>query len=763
MERRLAAILSADVVGYSRLMAADEEGTLAQLKAHRKELIKPKTAEHQGRVVKLMGDGTLMEFASVVDALNFAIDVQRAMAERNVAVPDDRRVIYRVGINIGDIIVDGDDIYGDGVNVAARLQEIADPGGICISAKVHEEVRNKLSIVFEDLGEQAVKNIPEPVRVFRVPLRTVSADMVVTDRKGTSPASWKRSALMTATATLVVVVGIALWIRPWAPTVETASVERMAFPLPDRPSIAVLPFTNMSGDPEQEYFVDGMTEDLITDLSKVSGLFVIARNSTFSYKGRQVKVRQVAEELGVRYILEGSVRRLGDQVRINAQLIDATTGGHLWAERYDGTLENVFALQDQVTQQIVVALAVSLTDQDQTQVGQNETNNPEAYDAFLQGWNYYRRGTPDDFAKAIPYFKQAVQLDPNYGRAYSALAAVYWYSMWSGWTWSLALGMDQASVFYEKYLRAAKKDPSALTYQVASEHAAARRRKPDRALSEAERAIALDANSPAGYLAMANALLKAGRPAEALENVRTAMRLDPHYPASYLTRLAQAQFALGRYQDAAATLEQAAKRNPEDDWTYVYLAAAYGHLGREEDAMAAVRKADALRAKLGWGPLTLQTLRQSRFFRWTGDMTSLREGLVNAGVSVGRADWVALVSTVTTGFEVEGATTIDVVTAKAMHDRGVPFVDVDQRWMQGHIPGAYYLRMGYGEFSEVRFSTIIRKDQEFVVYGFGGTRRTAASASARVVTWGFEKVYFFREGIEGWISAGFPVEGWKAE
>jgi class 3 adenylate cyclase len=305
-ERRLTTILAADVVGYSGLMAADESATLAHLKAHRKEVIEPKVAEYRGRIVKLMGDGILMEFASVVDALRFAVEVQRAVAERNTEVPEERRIAYRMGINIGDIIVEGDDIYGDGVNVAARLEALAEPGGICVARNVHSQVEGKVDLAFEDLGEQVIKNIPKPVRVFRVLLdetETKTAPKPATGSRQRLPAIAAGLAL-----SLLAVAGLVWWASR-APEIEPASVEAMAFPLPDKPSIAVLPFNNMSEDASQEYFADGMTEDLITDLSKISGLFVIARNSSFSYKGQQVQVRQVAEELGVRYVLEGSVRR----------------------------------------------------------------------------------------------------------------------------------------------------------------------------------------------------------------------------------------------------------------------------------------------------------------------------------------------------------------------------------------------------------------------------------------------------------------------
>jgi class 3 adenylate cyclase/TolB-like protein len=320
-ERRLTTILAADVVGYSRLMAADETGTLTSLKAIRREVFEPKNAEYRGRVVKLMGDGTLMEFGSVVDAVAFAVDVQRAMALRNADVPEDQRITYRIGINIGDIIVEGDDIYGDGVNVAARLEGLAEPGGICVSRTVFNHVQGKVDLGFDDLGEQEVKNIPKPVQVYRVLLDTKAAALVTPVVQGVARPK-HRWWLVTAAAAAVLVpaVGGALWWQPWAPDVEPASVDAMALPLPDKPSIAVLPFANTSGDPEQDYFADGITDDLTTDLSKLSGLFVISRNSAFTYKGRAVKVRDVAEELGVRYVLEGSVRRAGDQVRINARL-----------------------------------------------------------------------------------------------------------------------------------------------------------------------------------------------------------------------------------------------------------------------------------------------------------------------------------------------------------------------------------------------------------------------------------------------------------
>ena len=334
MERRLAAILAADVVGYSRLMEADEAGTLAQLKTHRIELIDPAVAGQNGRIFKTMGDGILVEFASVVDAVQCAVEVQRGMAERNARVPEDRRILFRIGINLGDIIIDTGDIYGDGVNIAARLEGLADAGGILISGTVYDHLKAKVAVGYEDLGARRVKNISEPVRVYRV-LTEPGASGAAAGRAKKQPKPWLRPSLAAGLAALVAAAGAAVWLEPRTPAVEPASIEKMAFPLPEKPSIAVLPFDDLSGDAGQGHVADGLTEDIITRLSQISSLFVIARHSTFAYKGKPVKVQQVAEDLGVRYVLEGSVRTSGGQIRINAQLIDALTGIHLWAERYD--------------------------------------------------------------------------------------------------------------------------------------------------------------------------------------------------------------------------------------------------------------------------------------------------------------------------------------------------------------------------------------------------------------------------------------------
>ena len=628
MERKLAAILEADMVGYSRLMAADEVGTLARQKAHLGEAIAPRIAEYGGRIVKTTGDGVLAEFSSVVDAVRCAVNVQLAMTEREAGVPEERRIAYRIGVNLGDIIEDDDDIYGDGVNIAARLEGLAEPGGICVSRTVYNHVKGKVASDFEDLGERRVKNIPEPLRVYRVRMEPEAAGGAIGGP--TRRVSWKWPAAAVAAAALMAVAGAGLWLRPWEPREEPASVERMAHPLPDKPSIAVLPFTNMSDDPAQEYFADGMTEDLITDLSKVSGLFVIARNSVFTYKGKAVKIRQVAEELGVRYVLEGSVRRVGQQVRINAQLIDAATGGHLWAERYDGSLSDVFGLQDQVARKIVAVLAVQLTAGEEQRVARKETEVPEAYDAFLQGWQHYLRQNPENFRKAISYFEKALELDPEYPRAYAALAATYWQS-WKRF-WSERVGLQRwhdARVEAEKFLEKAKRRPTSLTHQLAADMLSQRQRH-EEAIAEAERAVALDPNDADSYMALAGALSLAGRPDEARQLVERAMRLNPHYPPSYLYQLGVAQFGTERFEKAAASLERATALNPDDRWSFRLLLATYGFLDRREEAAGVLETVD--KNWFGLDPLTVRTAAFWHPFKEPADAERLAEGLRRAGV-----------------------------------------------------------------------------------------------------------------------------------
>jgi TolB-like protein len=704
-------------------MGDDEEATVSTITAYR-EVIGSVVQKHRGRVVDSPGDNILAEFSSVVDAVRGAVEIQEELATRNAELPEKRRMEFRIGINLGDVIHEEERIYGDGVNVAARIESLAEGGGTCISGSAFEQVKNKLELGYEYLGEHSVKNIAEPVRVYRVLTEPEAIGKVIGEERA-EPRKGQRAALAVIIVLLSLVGGLLIW-RTAFPPVQVASVEKMAFPLPDKPSIAVLAFDNMSGDPKQEYFSDGITDDLITDLSKISGLFVIARHSTFTYKGKPVKVKQVAEELGVRYVLEGSVRRAGEQVRINAQLIDATTGGHLWAERYDGKMDDVFALQDSITRKIVSALAVQLTAGEEKQVARKETDSVEAYDAFLKGLAHYWRDTPEDLVQAVPYLEKAVEFDPNYSRAYAALAAVYWRAVSrQGWPSSLGLSYSEAWEKAKQYLQEAMEDPTVLAHLVASDMHRVEGQY-QKAITEATRAIALDANDSVGYRAMARVLIYAGSPAEGADFIKKAMRLNPRYPPSYLLYLGFAQFGMERFEEAAASLEQATMRNPDDEYGFLLLAAAYGQLDREQEAKSAMETFNGLRARAGWShPYTLQYLDSWEFKEQT-DRERLREGLRKAGVPPGPdpvADAENLISPKKAGlWEVEGATTADVATAKALFDRGVPFVDVrsDGSWKKGHIPGAVNLDSKH-VFTEVELSKIVRKDHDVVMYCSGPT------------------------------------------
>jgi adenylate cyclase len=538
MDRRLAAIFAADVAGYSRLVGADEEGTLARLTSHRRELIEPKIAEHQGRLVKTTGDGVLAEFASPVKAVRCAIDVQHGMAERNADIAEGQRIEFRIGINLGDVVVEDGDIFGDGVNVAARLENIAEPGAVYISRAVRDFVTDAAELALEDLGEQELKNIAKPVQVFRIA----------------------------------------------APAQTVAAAQAPAPAVPQKPSIAVLPFTNMSGDAEQEYFSDGMTEDLITDLSKISALFVIARNSSFAYKGRLVKVQEIGRDLGVRFVLEGSIRKSGNRVRITAQLIDAESGGHLWAERFDRDLTDIFATQDEVVEKIVRALAVTLTQGEETRLGRRGTAKIEAYEAYLRGRQLLSRSTREAIAQARAMYGRAIELDPTYAVPHAGLALTGISNYVSDWTDDPDAELDEAERWARRALELDDSEPVA---HMALGSVMLWRRDHDGALAESRRMLELDPNFAQGYSAMALALMYAGHALEALGRFATAMRLDPHYAGIVLHFVAQANFSLGNYGTAVKQLLERIARTPGTDSSRMMLAACYGHLSRIEEARAA--------------------------------------------------------------------------------------------------------------------------------------------------------------------------------
>jgi len=641
--RKLAAILAADMVGFSRLMGMDEAGTLARQSAHRAELIDPKIAEYNGRIVKTTGDGLLVEFGSAVDAVLCAVAVQRAMAEREADVPKDRQMAYRVGINQGDIIVEGDDIFGDGVNVAARLQALAEPGGIRVSDAVFRNVKGKLDLGFADLGPQKVKNIAEPVPTYKILLDPAQAGTVLSAQR-TAVRRWRWAASTVAAVLLLVVAGLTWW-QPWMVRVEPVRTARTAPSLPTKPSIAVLPFTNMSGGKSQEYFADGMTEDLITALAKISGLFVIARNSSFVYKGKSVDVRKVGRELGVRYILEGSVRKSGQQVRISAQLIDATSGQHLWAEQYDGKLADVFALQDKVTNRIVTALAVHLNAGEARRQPGMETNNATAYDAFSRGRQHYRRHSRKDYQKAIDFFKRAVELDPDYARAHAALALTYWTAIKHRRDLSVAPEAITSAGMYqivEHQLRLALRKPTSTAYRVASLLALDKGRYDD-AMAQAKLALKIEPNDAESLYTIANAMVFSGDPKGALVYIRRAMRLDPHYGGDYLLVLGLAQFGLDQFKEAATQFERALKRNPKDRFPAAALAAAYGHLGRKADGAAALKLFETQFPSYGaegHNPVSIMT---KFHFREPSDAERFGSGLLEAGMCC-RSDLDSLIA-----------------------------------------------------------------------------------------------------------------------
>jgi adenylate cyclase len=538
MERRLAAIFAADVVGYSRLIGADEEGTLARLKAHRRELIDLKIADHQGRIVKTTGDGVLAEFASPVKAVRCAIDVQYGMAERNAGVPQEQRIEFRIGINLGDVIVEDDgDIYGDGVNVAARLENIAEPGAVYISRTVRDFVDGTPELVLEDLGERELKNIARLVQVFRI-----------------------------------------------APPQAVGAAQAGPPAVPHKPSIAVLPFTNMSGDAEQEYFSDGISEDLITDLSKISGLFIIARNSTFAYKGRSVKVQEIGRDLGVRFVLEGSIRKAGNRVRITAQLIDAGSGGHLWAERFDRELTDIFATQDEVVEKIVAALAVNLTQGEAQRLRRRGTASVEAYETWLRGRELLSRSTREAIAQAKAMYRRAIEIDPNFAAPHAGLSLATISDYVSDWAADPEEALDEAERWARRALELDDQEPVS---HMALGNVMLWRRNHDGALAEFGRMIALDPNFAQGHSATGLALMYAGRAAEALEAFAIAKRLDPHSPSIVLHFVAQANFSLGRYEAAAEQLLERIARTPATDSSRMLLAACYGHRGRVDEARAA--------------------------------------------------------------------------------------------------------------------------------------------------------------------------------
>lgn len=573
MKRHLCAVFAADIVGYSRLMEADETGTIERLQSHMSETVRPAIAGREGRVVKLMGDGILAEFDSVVDAVSCAVNIQRAMEQREAYLPEDRRILYRIGINLGDVILEGDDMFGDGVNIAARLEQAADPGGICISGTAFDHLKSQIDVGYEDMGLLKVHNIEQPVRAYRVLLRPTAA----------SSSRWRRPVLRGALAAcLAAALGVAGWLT-WTRGMSGAPVSPAVLaPIPtDQPAIAVLPFDNMSGDPGEDYFSDGMTEDLITDLSQVSGLRVLARNTTFTYRNRAVNVAQVGRELGVSYVLEGSVRRAGARVRINAQLIDVASGAHVWANRYDRDLTDVFALQDDVVQRIVAALAVTLDSDEQKRLSQAKKIDPKAYDAFLRGLEQLRRFTAPTNQAAREFFEQAVAVDPRFARAVADLALTYALDAEQLWT------EDPESAAFralEIAKRAQELDPNNAQVHFVLSVVYRGLGDPAASLASAHRAVELDPNYADGYSTLAISLSFSGFAQDAQAANRRAAQLNPLKPFFYVWSEGLAAYALGDFEAARELFEQVAASNPQFPAAHKMLAVTYVELGRLDDA-----------------------------------------------------------------------------------------------------------------------------------------------------------------------------------
>jgi adenylate cyclase len=597
-------------------MGQDEVATVRTLTVYR-ETMATFIQRRRGRVVDSPGDNLLAEFVSVVDAVECAVEIQRELTARNGELPPSRQMQFRIGINLGDVIVDGDRIYGDGVNIAARVQGLADGGGVCLSGTAYEHVETKLPLTYEFLGEQAVKNIVKPVSIYRV--REAWARTAPVGPPGRRWWSrWHQVAFsLVAGALLAVAGGVVVWRLYTAPAVSRA------LELPDRPSIAVLPFANLSGDPAQEYFSDGMTEDLITGLSKISGLFVIARNSVVPYKGKAVRPEQVSRDLGVRYVMEGSVRKAGNRVRITAQFIDATSGYHLWAERYDRDLKDIFAVQDEVTQKIVRALAVRLTDREQNQLGHPRAANIEAYDDILRGYQQLRRTVPEGNAEARRLFASAIELDPEYGKAYAALGWAQlqpWQLQWS----QEPSVLDRALELAQKAI--ARDDSCVAAYSLLSE-AHLWKKQHDRAIAEAERAVKLEPNGADGYQVLAEVLAWAGRAEESTSVIKKAMRLNPHYPFYYVWTLGHAYYLTGRSDEAMETFRRVLEQNPNFVAAHAFLAVLLSEAGREAEARA--EGAESLRLS---PHASLEGLRERLPYKNKTDLDRFLSGVRKAGL-----------------------------------------------------------------------------------------------------------------------------------
>ena len=573
LKRKLTAIFYADVVGYSRLTGEDEEGTY-RLVRDRLDLMSESIRSHNGAVINFAGDAVLADFTTASEALACGAEVQQAIEEANEALPEEQKVRFRIGVNLGEVIVDRESIYGDGVNVAARLEGLAEPGGICISEAVHGAVGKKLPLGYEDIGMQQVKNIEDPVHAYRVLL-----DPDATPSKS-RPQPRRYAAAVAALVIVLAVLGTVAWYAPWDRGEESAADETASLDA-GKPSIAVLPFQNLSAESGQEYFSDGITNDIITDLSRFSNLLVIASNSVFAYKGKAVNVKDIGRDLGVRYVLEGSVQKVGTSVRINAQLIDASTDHHLWADRYDRQLDDIFAVQDELTAAIVAALEVVLTDDEQTREAHNYTRNIEAYDLFLRGRTYLR-GTKQTHLKARGLFDQAIDLDPEFAAAYAEKSMTYF----AGFIMPMTRSTRVLEASVETAERAVALDDSLPLAHARLGWAYFANQRHDEAIAAARRAVALGPNDAESHAQLGNILNWSGQPKEAIGLIEKAMRLNPHYPFYYLFYLGHSHYLLENREKSIKLMKRVVTRAPNFLPVRRHLAVLYQEIGLEQEAKA---------------------------------------------------------------------------------------------------------------------------------------------------------------------------------
>jgi class 3 adenylate cyclase/TolB-like protein/Tfp pilus assembly protein PilF len=612
LERRIAAILAGDMVGYSRLIELDETGTLARHRKHMLELIDPTVERMNGNVVKLTGDGMIVEFGSVVEAVQCAVAIQKEMLAREEDQPKDRRIQYRIAVNLGDVVFEDGDVFGDGVNIAARLEALAEPGGIVVSGTAYDLLKSKVDVGYRALGEKKLKNIATSVRVYQV-----------TDEPTppAPPAKKKRTGVLASIAAAVLIFAGAAWF--YTQFAGTVSVEQATSQGDDTPSIIVMPLENFGGDPAQDYFAAGLSDDITTDLSQLQDLFVIARNTASDYAERGINPREIAGELGVKYVLGGSVRRVGDTLRINVQLIDGLTGSNLWAERYDGSIDDVLSFQDGIVESILASLQLRMDPGKQELLQAAETDNPRAYDAYLQGWEHLLRRTSEGYAAALPHLERAIELDPNYGRAYAALAALF-FEVYSTHRHE-AVGLTypySAFTAAEDYLEKALEKPTALAHQTAS-FMFRTENQHDEMMREANAAVRVGPNDPNSYFALANALIMNGQPADAVLAIDKAMALDPSYPPAFLSVKGLAFFMMKDYDVALEYLERSYARNPEDPFLPI-LIATYARLDRIGDAERIV--ADY---PLG---LSVNFMSEHFLFRNPEDWDNLSEALLKGGM-----------------------------------------------------------------------------------------------------------------------------------